>query len=501
MISENEKEIIDIIDKSGPMLSTKLINILESRGLNRPTARQRIHRCSIIKRLELTFTGRQSFIYLSDQLGTRVFHTSLRNSLDSTGSTYGSVLHILDLLKIIPEKTFPTFCGNPFDELGSHIVSDEMLRVLIKTELVSRVQIPGIGPCISVIGSDLKKKEIAKIQGRLKGEELLIKAFEDWSEKLGIVSFEAPTTRESKPDFCHYNWDFVGPSYVGTMPKCKKGINAEPNFVIADIIGAPVSNPQQIKYFLDKVKTINHLNHRPYLAFLIANKFERKAFNLRSSVRAVFTTPEILFGKTFAIGIKQYIDLFTKDLSELQKDPNLLKDTFKKLEQYKGVLGDIRGKMFEIIVGETLSKKGDNCFLREIITHQEHETKNTVTEIDVLAKSGNEKRILVVECKGILKSNKTGLDEVKKWFEDKVPIVRSWLFNCGRFPGLEETEFEFWTTGEFSKDALDYMEERKMKLRNYCIDWKEREQVLEFIRKHGTKNSLEILNVNYKKDP
>ena len=111
MISENEKEIIDIIDKSGPMLSTKLINILESRGLNRPTARQRIHRCSIIKRLELTFTGRQSFIYLSDQLGTRVFHTSLRNSLDSTGSTYGSVLHILDLLKIIPEKTFPTFCG------------------------------------------------------------------------------------------------------------------------------------------------------------------------------------------------------------------------------------------------------------------------------------------------------------------------------------------------------------------------------------------------------
>ncbi len=61
--------------------------------------------------------------------------------------------------------------------------------------------------------------------------------------------------------------------------------------------------------------------------------------------------------------------------------------------------------------------------------------------------------------------------------------------------------FEYWTSGEFSEEAIRYLKKKSAETKKYNIDWKNGKDILEYARSIKSTSMVDALNQHYAKHP
>ena len=126
--------------------------------------------------------------------------------------------------------------------------------------------------------------------------------------------------------------------------------------------------------------------------------------------------------------------------------------------------------------------------MNKIIEFQkENEIKKTKREIDIYVEKNN--KLIIVECKG--RKNYLNFEETEKYLKEKIPIIYKGLRKNN---SNQEIEFELWSTGGFSEEALKLLEEYKEKTKKYKISYFNKNEIEE----KAKKSNCEILKKSIK---
>jgi hypothetical protein len=344
----------------------------------------------------------------------------------------------------------------------------------------------------------LGKPNLTKFRSRLRVEDLLVTGVLDWARKLGLVSYRAVKKRDSNsiPRHGQFGWDITGPSYVRPLSTYTQG-RVKPGFFVADVAYCEVDK-NQILYFLQKCSTTRAIKTmKPFLAFLVAERFSREAFDLGKQSGLILTTPEILFGKVVADSLKALATTLENAANVVAANPERVGELMNSLSSIEGAAINLRGALFELIVGH-LVLKGEGSSIDLGVTVVDPESAKSA-EMDVRRSKGDHE-VAVYECKGLQPHTKVSLADVDKWLGKKIPIIRSSLLSETRFRSADFT-FEYWTSGRFAVDALTRLHEAQSQTKKYTINWRDGVGVLRYAREKKLRSMVKVLKEHFTDHP
>ena len=178
------------------------------------------------------------------------------------------------------------------------------------------------------------------------------------------------------------------------------------------------------------------------------------------------------------------------------KNPGKVLELLDSLSSIEGAAINLRGALFELIVGH-LVYKGEGSSIDIGVKVRNSEGK--LAEIDVRRVKG-EHELAIYECKGYQPSTSISTDEIESWLTKKIPIIRSALLEETRFTNINMS-FEYWTSGEFSAEAIQLLEQRSREIKKYRIFWKDGRDILDYARAIKSFTMVDTLNQHYTKHP
>ena len=496
----SQPTIESVLIKLGPSPSSQVKKQLVSSGLSEEAARQRISR-SKGKVRRLTYIGlpkREAFLYLDKQYRTYEFWNSLVNSHTKANSAYGiAIQSLMARGGVLPKKFFKIMSGSP-QKLKKHISSDSILKGLISCKLAKIELYEEFGECVVVDAQGcLEYSETNSLKSRLIVEDVIINAVYDWARKIGFASYKVIKKRSliDVPTFGQFGWDITAPSYISPLSSFDNQ-KTIPGFIAIDVTNSLI-NSNGAKYFINKCRLNRSIkNMKPFIGMLVADRFSEKAFKLGKSSGLIFTTPEILFGSDTAESIRNLSSTLENAAAIAAKNPTKVIDLLSSLPSIEGAAINLRGALFELIVGH-LVYKGEGTSID--IGVKVRNSTGKCAEIDVRRVKGDHE-LAIYECKGYQPSTQVKVDEVEKWLSKKVPIIRSALLDEVRFKNSTMT-FEFWTSGDFSDEAIQFLKKKNGKTRKYKIKWKNGKDILNYACKYHLTSMVDALNQHYAKHP
>lgn len=364
VLKEDEKNLIEALNKLGPCLSSVLAAALsENEGLSPPAARKRIERArrnnEVLSVDGIRFSHNEAFLYLPNHVESKQLTKALFKALESSKSAFRFPLFGVKARGgIVPKDMFHTVSGFPVVSRAKRINSETALRHLEKAELLT------VSDFTVELAFDFHAQNVSykRYKSRIYAENLFLTAFSEWLRLQGLVSAEKFSVRmdETAPQFGFFQWDFVGPCY--TLPiSTKEPKNLGPGFVVADVILGRVLSANDIQAFLHKTTSARQQkNNRPFMAFLIADWFEKDALYAGRREGLIFTTPKNLFGKPMAEFLDDFTQAFENKESFVKAEPDYLLKLMRNL-QTLGHLRDLveKGKefLFTLIVGYCYAKQ------------------------------------------------------------------------------------------------------------------------------------------------
>ena len=415
-----------ILKSEGPCLSNRVCAILEADGLKPENARKRVSRGEAgVERLSgLSFPSGVRFLYLADQHGGRKYWEALVRDIAVASPAYSAALGaMLARGGVVPEAHFPIICGAPVSQKGQ-ISASTVLQRLVSADILHSTNIPGIGPCLTL-------KDV-----------FFLSPVEDSALRARLRPM-VRRTPEGKP---------------------------KPGFLVADVVLGQTLNEAAVSAFVRKCTLLGASGRiGPVLPVLIGDGFSREAFRLGRSEGVMTATPELLFGREVAEGLSALLHTLSKAAAIAVQKPEVIDTLFRSLGKIEGAAINLRGDLFEMIVGHLVVKMDDGSIDigRKVL---DPESAKPV-EIDVLrVKEG--RSVWAYECKGRSPSNIVTLDEIETWLTVKVPKMHRWVLWQERFQGMD-FHAEFWTTGTFSPEALARLEQARDNTLRYKIDWKD----------------------------
>jgi hypothetical protein len=177
-------------------------------------------------------------------------------------------------------------------------------------------------------------------------------------------------------------------------------------------------------------------------------------------------------------------------------DPGRLERLFSQLSKIEGMTNNVRGALFNMLIAHIVqgiwaATVDVGMLVRDYFT-------GASAEIDVLAVK--QKQVYCFECRGYQPAAQLGLADVKKWLEERVPLIHKSLRSELRF-AQSDFRFELWTTGQFHPDALEFLSSAKAKLVQYEIDWKQGDEVRTCAKQMSSPGALRMLDENFFKYP
>lgn len=452
--------LTDLLKQNGPMLSSDLSKLLEARyGLNAEAARKRVERGGPgVNRLNhVIFPHRARFIYLQEEYGSPHFFDKLMAALKKTRSTYFAALQALELRgNMMPRAHFLIACGAPVAQ-KKHISAESLLERLVKASLVKEVSLPGGDLC--VVRCDQQQlldipSVWAKMKGRLIAEKVALLAVRDWSRNLGMVSYDAVETREDEdletlPKVGTFNWDLAGPSYLFPM---REYIDTalKPGFFVCDLALSGIVSVDQLAGFVNKCVTLRSLKKvGRCLQVFVAERYSDEAFDLLREKGIIPATTESLFGRDVAQALKSLCAVLT-DTAKLTQNPEALDKIFNDLSRIEGAASTLRGSLFEFAVAQIARSTfpGHSQEMNRIVK----DSIGAEAEIDVLAHRPNHE-VVFIECKGIHPISTLSDEEVEKWLDKRIPVIRGFVKAHSEWSSLAH-RFELWTSGKLSDAAM-----------------------------------------------
>jgi hypothetical protein len=480
----------------GPMLTSDISAIYRDQGLSASAARQRVSRRSdVVKTLHgLPFPKNSKFLYLEGAFGDQNFINALIKKLEETSPAYSSAMSGLTSRQgICLRDNWDIVSGSPVLQKG-HISSEEVLKRLKSVKLLSETSVAGVGDCVIFAENVASPTNYAAFRARLTLEHILIDIVKDWSVRMGFSSTNTIAIRNGAtlPKFSTHCFDIVGPSYLHSLTKKKTG-SLQNGFFIADIIWQDDLNKTGVSGFLRKVSTLTSLrNLGKFQSMLVSNSFTKDALMFCRSKGVMAVTPDTLLGRDVAQALLELLDTLERAAAVAIKNPEKIQAIFDKLSIITGLSGNLRGALFEMIIGNMVKAlHAGSIDIGEIVTDPSSKGK---ADIDV--RLVKQDAIICYECKGYASHRQVTLDEVKYWLEKQVPIIRASQKYEQRFNN-KDSVFEFWTTGSFEEEALKYLDERKQNINKYEINWRDGEYVLEEAKKLNTNTIAKILKTHY----
>lgn len=435
--------IENILRKRGPMLSNALAQKLKkSERITYNTASQRVARDRNIRKIKGYFSSNLSLCYLSTHIENGVLFDALSKAMYENGRKYWYTLNALKLNGgIVNQRFLECYTNYPVIALKGHLPFKKIMQKFVASDILNfNGEYYILSPkLIKTNVNTITYKTIEAIK------ENILTDFNSLTKNIGLISFH---TGEKFSEFGKFRWAFKGVSNItGLMQKEK------PGFVLADILIGTSINEENVLFFIEKLKHIQSFqNASRTIPFLIVDDLSKEALMaLKHHGIAVGFIGE-LFGQKYADTLKELVAVLNNAGASLKSSPEKYLDLIKELKKYnEGLANNIRGALFEFVVGHIHSTDSNNSIDlgREILED------NTRHEIDVLA--NYPKKIVLAECKA--RRSKVDLKAVDKWLGVKIPAFKSWIEKQETW-NKKTIEFEFWSTGGFTEDAiakLDYL--------------------------------------------
>ncbi|ODA93070.1 hypothetical protein BFX40_09250 [Mesorhizobium sp. SEMIA 3007] len=490
-----------IIKRDGPCLSTELARKLESQGLTPEAARKRISRGTggVHRLAGLVFPrGVRFFYHESDYNGER-YWTALAHAVSVASPAYGPALAALRARGgIVPREHFSIISGSPILQRGQ-VASNTVLERLEAVKLISTVNVEGVGECVALGAKGfLGRADISRLPARLLTEKILLLAVRDWARRLGMASYDKITLRNdgALPRFGTFNWDLCGPTYLSPMVRYDKARKRQPGFLVCDAVVGEIVDEVAIAAFVRKCRLSAAMrNLPPLMPLMIADRFTREAFRLGKSRGIIMATPYTLFGKDVAIGLATLLRTLSKAAAVAVGKPEVMIELFDRLGQIEGAAGNLRGALFEMLVGHsTHATDGGSIDIGRRVASSD----GFKAEIDVLRVKSHES--WVYECKGYQPDHMIGGGEVKEWLEKKVPGIYATL-RGQEGHASKAIHFEFWTTGGFSAEAVAILDEAAKRTRRYTVGYLAGPGVRSYVAKLQVPGLTKMLDEHYFNHP
>lgn len=465
-------------------------------GVSPEAARQRLSRLPEGVRVlyGLPFPKRARFIYLEGQFGTAQYWDALIRDIGEANPAYSAALAgVRARGGIVPRSHFDAASGSPVLQ-KRQVAAATVLDRLISVDLFSRVHVAGVGECVA-LGRNASGAlvERASLRARLITEDVLIGTMRAWLGRMNLASPNVTEVRgDPMPKFATFNFDICGPSYLRPMRRFR-GNKVDPGFVVADVVLAHILEEEDVKPFIRKCEMLSHLRDvRPFLPILVADGFSREALRACRAQGIIATHPKTLFGQDVAQGLDDLLQTLTRAAAVAATDPGKLESLFARLGSIEGAAGNLRGALFELIVGHMVrSIEGGSIDIGEIVRDNETSQER---EIDV--RLVKERRATVYECKGYQPDSYVREGEISEWLTKKIPVIYKAHRQEQRFDGTD-LRFEFWTCGHFDPEALVRLDEAQKRIRKYEIGWKDGAAVREYSRKMKATGLRKTLNEHY----
>ena len=473
-----------ILRQNGPMLASEIKEILMNvLHITDSAARQQISRAKgNVERLKsFSFPKNEYFLFLKNQYKTELFYSNLTKALIKSKSATGNTISAFKCLsgKICEEK-FKVIAGaksgtkrKTYDAISKELKSIEMIR-----------EISGNDKKIILSSKNYEQNELSDEVVEVI-DEIFFANLQEWLKKNSLVSYKKV---EHFGEFSDYYWDITAPTYLRPFIT-KTSESVKPGFIIIDYFPQTNVKADAVEYFISKVSSAAaKRNIRPFLPVFIALSYTQNAFNRLKENNILATTIANLLGKENEKLLYSIIDTLKDMNKKILKDDSIdsVNKILKEVVKLDGKFNNLKGSLFELLTANAMFK----IYGGYVETNKKfYENNLTLAEVDVMCVVGNSK-ILIIECKayGALIDEKL-IDEWK----DKISKTYDWLRkqreNCNK-----EIIFEYWTTSNFTEEALSLLRERKAMTKKYTIDWKYRIEILYFLREHNMSEQCKILN-------
>lgn len=476
------------IKEAGPILSGELLEMLTTGAnpISNEAARQRLHRLNgDVYKIKGLFADRQILFHHKENYGSEDFYSGLIRAFKKAGKQYHIILQSLDFhYGQIKLTQLPSYSINPTLKLKGHITFETALKNLLRLNIISLeeeyIAISSLASDSNLSKSNAKGIEVAK--------DFLLIQFNDWTRKIGLVAYNSSKFYSS---FGNYQFNFVSPSYVGSLPVRKKD-TIVPGFIVADILIGNVITESQIEFHINKIKTLKYRNNvANFIPYLIVDSIDTQALNALKAEGIVVGFVNELFGENYKELLNSLINLVKNAGAILKRNPNAYLDLMIRLNKLvEGKTNNLRGDLFELAVGYYQGRICKNIDIGKIIIHE-----GARREIDVYGITAN--KVILSECKGY--NHKIKKEEIETWLGEKIPVIRKWILNQ---PSISEMQIvaQFWATGGFEDDALELLRERQKKTIKYQIEFFALDEMIKKSQEVKSKKFEEILREYYKKE-
>lgn len=492
--------IHSVLASHGPALTSEVAGRLRALGISAAAARQRLSRLSPDIRIlhGLPFPKRARFIYLDDQFGSARYWDALTRAIDTANPAYAAALNgIRARGGVVPIDHFDIISGSPVRQ-SRQLASSAVLDRLLSVRLVRRHRIDGVGEFIFLDGPDLPDpyQWFNVLRPRLITEDVLLNAIRGWAGRMNMASPNATMIRGASepPQFATVRFDLCGPSYLRPMLRIRKG-KPLPGFFVADVLLGQELNEAYVAPFIRKCTLLSYVRKaRPFMPMLIADGFTPEALRACRARGIVATRPETIFGQDVGRALADLLQTLANGAAVAASDPGHIEDLFRQLSKIEGAAANIRGALFELLVGHLVRSIEGGSIDIGVLVHDE----NRSAEIDV--RHVNERDVTVYECRGNQPSTRVTAEVVKKWLEVKVPTIYGALNAAGRFDN-SRFRFEYWSCGTFDEEALALLQEAKKRLRRYTVAWKDSAAIKQYAERIRAGGIRKILNEHYFNHP
>lgn len=490
--------IVDALRRIGPALTTELIAELAKDGVSSDAARQRIARADYeVKRLAgLRFPHNARFLYLDDQFGDKKYWQALERVFRNHGKSYWSMIASLKARGgIYPRKFFEGVCGSPAAR-ARQLSPQRIFERLSAINLLEEVHDDAANETyVKFRPHEYVSDTIAQLRARLVAENVVLHGMKEWFRRTGFGSFDKVRVRgeDDTPVVSSITWDLSAPSYARPLVG-PSGNGLKPGFIVCDVNLRDVLSEDAVSAFVRKHDLASApLKVAPIMPFLVADGFTGKAFGLARSRGILATTTSHLFGEDIAKALRDLISLLTDTGATASVNPDHVERVLNSLTRIEGAANNLRGALFEVIVG-SLVKDVEGGYLRAGEKWKDYTTGKSA-ETDVLLDMPDDKGVLVIECKAKIPGARVNLKEVKKWREDRVPLLHK-IFKADSRLSTKRITFELWTNGPIGADAVQWLEAYPA-AKDYAVGWKDGNAMKPYVEKASSQAIRRAMSEHY----
>lgn len=475
--------IEQFIDKEVVTTSSAVIDFcIKELNISEVNARKHIQRLpEHIFKIKGICKNKQSILYKSNVSKNKVFYDALLSTLQCNAQQHYLVLHGLRLHHgVIPKEKLASFSSNPTEDSKGHKrfnrVIDDLRRLNLLSESDTHYYLE------NRLINETKAQSIDLIQS------ITLNHFHEWARNIGLISYNSAKFNDT---FSRYQFGLVAPSYVYSL-KSSNGDSVIPAFLVADVL-LPNEGVREadVHFMIEKLKNISYQRQQArVIPFLLVSTHSKEVYDVLKKAGVVIGNVDELFGKSYSETLREIHNLLENAGVILRTNPDQYIKLIDNIEKLAiGKTNNLKGALFEMAVGLFHGQQCQSLDISKIVS-----VEGRKAEIDVFAVYQD--RIVFAECKGC---NSSIDDEyVEEWLSKKIPIIKQWALSCESYQN-KKLEFEIWSTGGFSKDALERLRTHKEKTKRYSIDYFDMDKMHSIAREKNASSFQKILKEYYDK--